>query len=89
MSVDEPVTEGSRVASRWVLHGTYHGRTVALRGITISRFGDDGRIVEDHGHSDSISLLRQLGPIRTVVLALEVLTGRVKLPKGALRSQQQ
>jgi SnoaL-like polyketide cyclase len=89
MSVDEQVTEGSRVASRWVLHGTYHGRTVALRGITISRFGDDGRIVEDHGHSDSISLLRQLGPIRTVVLALEVLTGRVKLPKGALRSQQQ
>ena len=85
MGVDEQVSEGDRVASRWVLHGTYRGRAVALRGITISRFDADGRIVEDHGHSDSLSLPRQLGALRTVILGLEILTRRVRLPKGALR----
>ncbi len=86
MGVEEQITEGNRVASRWVLGGTYHGRTVTLRGITISHFGEDGRTLEDRGHSDSISFLRQLGAIRTLVLGLEILTGRVKLPKGALRA---
>ena len=85
MGVDDQVTEGNRVASRWIINGTYHGRAVALRGITISRFGEDGRILEDHAHSDTISLARQIGIARTLVLALEVLTRRVKLPKGALR----
>jgi predicted ester cyclase len=84
MGVEEQVTEGHRVASRWVLNGTYHGRTVALRGITISSFGEDGRTLEDRGHSDSIALLRQLGMFRTLVLGLEILTRRVKLPKGIL-----
>jgi hypothetical protein len=84
MGADEQITEGNRVASRWVLNGTYHGRPVTLRGITISRFAEDGRILEDRGHSDSISLVRQLGVIRTLILGLEILTRRVKLPKGAL-----
>jgi predicted ester cyclase len=86
MGVDEQVTEGNRVATRWALHGTYRGRTVTLRGITISQFAPDGRIAEDRGHSDSLSLPRQLGAIRTVMLGLEILTGRIKLPKGALRA---
>jgi predicted ester cyclase len=86
MTVEEQVTEGNRVASRWVLNGIYHGRAVSLRGITISRFGEDGRTLEDRGHTDSIALVRQLGVIRTLVLGLEILTRRVKLPKGALRA---
>jgi SnoaL-like polyketide cyclase len=86
MDVEEQVTEGDRVASRWVLTGTYHRRTITLRGITISRFGQDGRALEDHGHSDSLSFLRQLGVIRTLVLILEMTTHRVRLPKGALRA---
>jgi predicted ester cyclase len=85
MGVEEQITEGNRVASRWVLGGTYHGRRVVLRGITISHFGEDGRTLEDRGHTDSIALLRQFGMIRTIVLGLEILTRRVKLPKGALR----
>jgi hypothetical protein len=85
MGVEEQVTEDNRVASRWVLNGTYHRRAVALRGITISHFGEDGRTLEDHAHSDSISFLRQVGVTRTLVLALEILTRRVKLPNGALR----
>jgi predicted ester cyclase len=84
MGVQEQVAEGDRVASRWVMHGTYRGRTVALRGITISRFAADGRIVEDRGHSDSLALVRQLGPLRTLLFGLAILTRRVKLPKGAL-----
>jgi hypothetical protein len=37
--VEEQVTEGNRVASRWILNGIYHGRAVVLRGITISYSG--------------------------------------------------
>lgn len=84
MGVEEQLTEGHRVASRWVLNGTYHGRSVALRGITISSFDEDGRTLEDRGHSDSIALLRQVGVLRTLVLGLEILTRRVKLPKGVI-----
>lgn len=83
MGVEEQVTEGNRVASRWVLNGTYHGRAVALRGITISRLDEDGRTIEDRGHSDSSALLGQLGAIRTLILGLEILTRRVTRPRRA------
>lgn len=86
MGLEEQVTEGNRVASRWVLRGVYKGRAVTLRGITISRFGEDGRTLEDNGHTDSIALIRQLGALRTLVLGLEILTRRVRLPKGVLKS---
>lgn len=84
LRAEEQIAEGHRVASRWVLTGTYRGREVTLRGTTISRFADDGRILEDHGHTDSISLLRQIGLARTLMLAIEILTRRVRLPRGAL-----
>ncbi|HEY1687809.1 MAG TPA: ester cyclase [Solirubrobacteraceae bacterium] len=87
MGVEEQVTEGNRVASRWVLNGAYHGQAVVLRGITISRLDGDGRTVEDRGHSDSIALLGQIGAIRTLVLGLEILTRRVRLPKGVLKAR--
>lgn len=86
MGVEEQLTEGNRVASRWVMTGTYHGRAITLRGITISRFGEDGRTLEDNGHTDTIAMVRQLGMVRTLVLGLEILTRRVKLPKGTLRA---
>jgi predicted ester cyclase len=86
MGVEEQVTEGNRVATRWVLNGTYHGRAVVLRGITISRLDEDGRTVEDRGHSDSIALLGQIGVIRTLILGLEILTRRVKLPRGVIKA---
>jgi predicted ester cyclase len=86
MGVEEQIAEGNRVASRWVLNGTYRGRAVVLRGITISHFGEDGRTVEDRGHTDSLSLLRQLGLLRLLILGLEILARRVRLPEGALRA---
>jgi predicted ester cyclase len=66
--VEEQVAEGDRVASRWIARGTNRGRRVELRGITISRF-EDGKIVEDWGYSDTLELLRQLGPLRVLLLA--------------------
>jgi predicted ester cyclase len=68
--VEEQVTEGDRVASRWTLHGTHRGRRVELRGVVISRF-QDGRIIEDHAASDTMELVRQLGLWRTALLAIK------------------
>lgn len=76
--VEEQVTEGERVASRWVLHGTHRGRQVRLRGIVISRF-EDGRIIEDWAASDTIEIARQLGLWRTLLLVIrhrKLLLGR-------------
>jgi predicted ester cyclase len=66
-TVDEQVSEGNRVASRWTLTGTHRGRAVRLRGIVISRF-EDGRIVEDWASSDTLELVRQLGVWRSLLL---------------------
>jgi ketosteroid isomerase-like protein len=81
--VDDQVSEDDRVATRWTLHGTYRGRNVSLRGIVISRVRD-GRIVEDHAATDSLALPRALGLWRTLMLVVDVVRGRVKLPRGAL-----
>lgn len=72
ITVEDQVVEGDRVASRWIARGTHRGRRVALRGITISRF-EDGKIVEDWGYSDTVDLLRQLGPLRVAGLAVRQL----------------
>jgi predicted ester cyclase len=68
--VNDQVTEGDKVASRWTLRGTHKGRQVELRGIVISRF-DDGRIIEDWATSDTLELVRQLGLRRTLGLAVK------------------
>lgn len=65
--VEEQVSEGDRVVSRWTLTGTHRGRTVVLWGIVISRFAD-GKIVEDWAASDTLTLVRQLGVWRSLVL---------------------
>jgi ketosteroid isomerase-like protein len=68
-AVEDQVSEGDKVASRWTLHGTHRGRRVRLTGIVISRF-QDGRIVEDYAASDTLELVRQLGLWRTVLVAV-------------------
>jgi steroid delta-isomerase-like uncharacterized protein len=74
--VDDQITEGDRVVSRWTLEGTHHGRRVTLPGITINRF-ENGRIAEDWTVSDNAALLQQLGPRRAIALAARRLTGRL------------
>jgi ubiquinone/menaquinone biosynthesis C-methylase UbiE/predicted ester cyclase len=68
--VEDQVSEGDKVASRWTLRGTHRGREVGLRGIVISRF-EDGRIIEDWAASDTMELVRQLGLRRTLQLAVK------------------
>lgn len=68
--VDEQLSEGDRVASRWTLTGTHRGRAVRLRGIVISRF-EDGKIVEDWASSDTLELARQLGVWRSLLLVVK------------------
>lgn len=67
LTVEEQLTEGDRVASRWILEGTHRGRGVRLWGIVISRF-EDGKIVEDWAASDTLELARQLGIRRSLRL---------------------
>jgi predicted ester cyclase len=80
--VEEQVSEGNRVVSRWALHGTCRKRKIVLRGMTLSHVDESGQVVEDRGFADTFSLLRELGVLRTLLLGLKVLTGRVKVPKG-------
>jgi predicted ester cyclase len=68
--VDEQISEGKRVVSRWTLHGTHRGRRVTLRGVVISSF-EDGRIVEDWAFSDTTELARQLGLWRTLGVVIK------------------
>jgi ubiquinone/menaquinone biosynthesis C-methylase UbiE/predicted ester cyclase len=82
--VQEQVSEGDRVASRWTLRGTHRGRNVELRGIVISRF-EDGQIIEDWAASDTMELVRQLGLRRTLQLAVKhrkLLLDRGDTPSG-------
>jgi hypothetical protein len=81
--VVDQITEANRVASRWILHGRCRGRTVDLAGMTLSTVNEKGQVREDFGHADTLSLLGQLGVLRSLRLGVEVLIGRVKLPKPA------
>jgi hypothetical protein len=55
--------------SRFVVTGANRGRRVRFGGITISRF-EDGLIVEDWSVTDTLGLLRQLGPWRSILVGL-------------------
>lgn len=69
VKVEEQVVEGDRVTSRFTVTGRSGPRRVRFGGITISRF-ERGRIVEDWSVTDTLGLLRQLGPWRSVLLVL-------------------
>src|SRR3954451_4458217 len=76
IEVVDQVVEGDRVVSRWTARGTNRGRRSSLDGITISHI-EDGKIVEDWGVSDNLSLLRQLGPWRVAALGVARLWDRL------------
>jgi predicted ester cyclase len=67
--VEDQVSEGERVASRWVADGHNRGRPIRIWGIVISRI-EAGEIVEDWAASDNLHLIRQLGPWRLLLLGL-------------------
>jgi len=67
--VEEQLTDGNRVTSRFVVSGNSFGKRVQFNGITISRF-KDGLIVEDWSVTDTLGMLRQLGAWRSVLLGV-------------------
>jgi predicted ester cyclase len=67
--VEDQVTEGDRVASRYVAEGHNRGRPIRIWGIVISRI-EDGEIVEDWAASDNLHVIRQLGPWRTLLMMM-------------------
>ena len=74
--VEDQVSESDRVVSRWTASGSNRGKQVRVSGITISRFGPDGLIAEDWTVSDNLSLLRQLGVRRALLIGIGWLRSR-------------
>ena len=69
ITVEEQLLEGDRVSSRFVVSGGCYGRRVRLNGITISRF-EQRLIVEDWSVTDTLGMLRQLGILRSILVAV-------------------
>lgn len=67
IAVQEQLVDGGRVASRYVVSGTFRGRQVSFDGITISHVEND-LIVEDWSVTDTFGMLRQLGPWRALLM---------------------
>ncbi len=67
--VEEQLTDGDRVTSRFVVSGNSFGKRVSFNGVTISRF-KDGLIVEDWSVTDTLGMLRQLGAWRSALVGL-------------------
>ena len=68
--VEDQVSEGDRVVSRWVAEGHNRGRPLRTWGIVVSRI-ENGEIAEDWAASDSLDLIRQLGIRRSILLAVD------------------
>ena len=75
--VEDQVAEDDRVVSRWRAEGSNRGRRVSLTGITISRI-EDGCIVEEWTVSDTLGLLRQLGPLRALLVGVDQLVQAIR-----------
>ncbi len=75
VTIDDMFSSGEQVATRWTVHGTHQGELVSpmgnipasgnhvtINGITIGRF-QDGKMVEDWHHADTLGFMMQLGAI--------------------------
>ena len=69
LSVEDQVSDGQRIVSRFVVSGVVHGRPVRFNGITISHV-EDGLIIEDWSVTDTLGMLRQLGLWRFLLVML-------------------
>ncbi len=69
ITVQDQISEGDRVACRFVVSGVVYGRKVSVDGLTVSRI-ENARIVEDWSVTDTLSLLGQIGVWRTMMVVL-------------------
>ena len=70
VAVEHMVATDDELAFAYTVTGTQRGplmghpatgKTVSFRGMQISRFDSDGKLVERWGSSDELGMLRQLG----------------------------
>lgn len=69
VTVDDMIAEGDKVACRWTMRGTHNGplfdfppsgRSVQFSGFTFYRIAE-GRVAEETGIGNTLSLMQQLG----------------------------
>lgn len=71
INIEDQIAEGDKVASRWTAIGTHQGtfqglpptgRPIEITGMVITRIAN-GKIVEQWGNPDLLSMMQQLGAI--------------------------
>ncbi|MET8766025.1 ester cyclase [Streptomyces sp. NPDC004658] len=71
-TVEDVLTQGDRACARWTWYATHQGdflgiaptgRQVAMTGMTLFRFGEDGKIAELWWQHDQLGLMQQLGAL--------------------------
>jgi steroid delta-isomerase-like uncharacterized protein len=71
VAVNDTVSEGDKVACRWTMQATHEGplfgfpatgKRIQIWGFTFYRIAD-GRIIEETGIGNTLSLLQQLGAV--------------------------
>lgn len=72
VTTEEPIAEGTRVATAWTMAGTQQGpflglpptgKPVTISGVTVLRLDDRGQILDQETRWDALGLLRQLGTL--------------------------
>lgn len=70
IELHETISEGDIGVTRWTVAGTHTndwreipatGKHFVVTGITMSKFSDDGKIVESWANADNLGMLQQLG----------------------------
>jgi predicted ester cyclase len=69
--MEDQLAEGDKVVTRFTARGTHQGDSedfgpptgnrIEVTGITIERFSEEGKIVEDWTNFDALGLMQQLG----------------------------
>ncbi|MGW4564030.1 ester cyclase [Streptomyces sp. NPDC004561] len=71
-TVEDVLAQDDRACARWSWNATHRGdflgigatgRQVAMTGMTLFRFADDGKIAEIWWHEDQLGLMQQLGAL--------------------------
>jgi serine phosphatase RsbU (regulator of sigma subunit) len=68
ISIEDQIAEGDKVVSRYTIRGIHQrafrdmaptGKEIELKGVTIFRFSEEGKVVETWDSYDQLSLMRQ------------------------------
>jgi steroid delta-isomerase-like uncharacterized protein len=71
-TVEEQIAEGEKVVTRYMVSGTHQGEffgvaptgeRITMSGITIDRFDEDGKMVEEWPEYDLLGVMQQLGAV--------------------------